>query len=173
MFHNIAVIDPSTQTTRCLLSGSALGRHAFTMVSWDSADRLLVILQGGARCVLPLHRSRADIFQPRVSYLLRVIARLNFKRSPSSDRCVWGHLYGMTDSFLRVGTDLDGREYSLNVLDDGTLLMPNALLASDKNYNGTDSWIHRSTDHGVTWTHTPIGRQLQKQSAAACVYTCT
>jgi hypothetical protein len=29
---------------------------------------------------------------------------------------------------------VNGREWSLNVLDDGTLLMPNALLSSDKNF---------------------------------------
>lgn len=101
---------------------------------------------------------------------------------------------GISYSPREYRTDLNGREWSLNVLEDSTLLMPNALLASDKNFvryspdcpllplcplslflclcrsltrtpmvntdceqNGTYTWLHRSTDHGLTWTHLPIG----------------
>ena len=41
---------------------------------------------------------------------------------------------GISYSPREYRTDLNGREWSLNVLKDGTLLMPNALLASDKNF---------------------------------------
>ena len=41
--------------------------------------------------------------------------------------------------------DLNGREWSLNVLADGTILAPNALLSADRNFNGTYAWLHRST----------------------------
>ncbi|MBS0262713.1 MAG: exo-alpha-sialidase [Planctomycetes bacterium] len=55
--------------------------------------------------------------------------------------------------------ELHGREFSLNVLSDGTLLMPCHFLANDAaNPSGyTHSKIFRSTDAGKTWTEQRIG----------------
>ena len=41
---------------------------------------------------------------------------------------------GVSYSPRQYRADLNGREWSVNVLEDGTLLMPNALLSSDKNF---------------------------------------
>ncbi|HBH51141.1 MAG TPA: hypothetical protein DDY91_04525 [Planctomycetaceae bacterium] len=56
-------------------------------------------------------------------------------------------------------TDISGREFSLNVLMDGTLLMPCHFLSNDAaNPTGyTHSKLFRSTDQGHTWTETRIG----------------
>lgn len=69
---------------------------------------------------------------------------VNGKPPPTEEHAVFFRStnQGRTYSDREYRTDLNGREYSLNVLDDGTLLMPNALLGSDKNYNGTYSWVH-------------------------------
>ena len=64
---------------------------------------------------------------------------------------------GLTWGPRTFRSDLCGREWSLNVLADGTILAPNALLSADRNFNGTYAWIHRSTDHGQTFIHEPIG----------------
>jgi len=55
--------------------------------------------------------------------------------------------------------DIHGREFSLNVLSDGTLLMPCHFLSNDAaNKSGyTHSKLFRSTDHGKTWTESRIG----------------
>lgn len=55
--------------------------------------------------------------------------------------------------------DIHGREFSLNVLSDGTLLMPCHFLSNDAaNATGhTHSKLFRSTDHGKTWTESRIG----------------
>jgi len=55
--------------------------------------------------------------------------------------------------------DVHGREFSLNVLADGTLIMPCHFLANDAaNKAGyTHSKVFRSTDQGKTWTESRIG----------------
>ena len=55
--------------------------------------------------------------------------------------------------------DIHGREFALNVLSDGTLLMPCHFLANDAaNKAGyTHSKLFRSTDAGRTWTEERIG----------------
>ncbi|MFQ5734296.1 MAG: sialidase family protein [Planctomycetaceae bacterium] len=55
--------------------------------------------------------------------------------------------------------DVHGREFSLNVLSDGTILMPCHFLGNDAaNKTGhTHSKLFRSTDRGKTWTETRIG----------------
>ena len=55
--------------------------------------------------------------------------------------------------------DIHGREFALNVLSDGTILMPCHFLVNDA-YNQagyTYSKLFRSTDHGANWTETRIG----------------
>ncbi len=55
--------------------------------------------------------------------------------------------------------DVRGREFALNVLHDGTLLMPCHLLAQDQ-ANGagyTHSKLFRSTDRGATWSEIRVG----------------
>ncbi len=55
--------------------------------------------------------------------------------------------------------EIHGREFSLNCLSDGTLLMPCHFLKQDAyNHAGhTYSKLFRSTDHGKTWSETRIG----------------
>jgi len=66
-----------------------------------------------------------------------------------------GNTWGMREERL----DIHGREFSLNVLADGTLLMPCHFLSNDAaNKAGyTHSKLFRSTDRGQTWTETRIG----------------
>ncbi len=63
--------------------------------------------------------------------------------------------------------DLHGREFSLNCLTDGTLIMPCHFLANDAaNKAGhTYSKYFRSTDHGKTWTEHRIGPEGFPQRA--------
>jgi len=55
--------------------------------------------------------------------------------------------------------DVHGREFALNVLRDGTILMPCHLLARDVSNTAqyTHSKLFRSVDHGVTWSEIRIG----------------
>ena len=55
--------------------------------------------------------------------------------------------------------DIHGREFSLTVLSDGSIIMPCHFLANDAfNESGhTYSKIFRSADHGKTWSETRIG----------------
>ena len=53
--------------------------------------------------------------------------------------------------------DIRGREFSANVLSDGTVLMPNAVLPEDAFFNGTYTQLFRSTDHGNTFSVQSLG----------------
>ena len=53
---------------------------------------------------------------------------------------------------------MHGREWALNVLSDGTLLMPNAILSADVFASAGESGagVWRSTDSGKSWARTPV-----------------
>jgi len=67
---------------------------------------------------------------------------------------------GKTWSDGRDLQDVIGREYCLTCTSDGTLFLTGIILNSDTAYEGypdsIHSYIHRSTDNGMTWTRTKV-----------------
>ena len=88
-------------------------------------------------------------------------SNLQAKGTPYLERAVFwrsddgGKTWGPREERM----DIHGREFSLNVLADGTLIMPCHFLGNDAaNKTGhTHSKVFRSTDNGQTWEETRIG----------------
>jgi len=146
----------------------SLAAHAAADEAAPARDDVIVVknptrLPGGVPCTrFPL--GVPDDYKPWIAQLaggqLLIVAFHQYQRPLNESAIFWrSGDGGQTWSPREERKDIHGREFTITVLSDGTLLMPCHHLKGDKfnKYPYTISKLFRSTDQGQTWTEIPIG----------------
>ena len=161
---------PMYRTTMTLVILASFAVHAVADDAAPPRDDVIVVrnptrLPDRIPCVrFPL--GVPDDYKPWIARLadgrLLVVAFHQYQNPLNENAVFWRSDDGITWGPREERKDVHGREFTMTVLSDGTILMPAHHLQGDKfnPYPYTISKLFRSTDDSRTWSEIPIGPQF-------------